>query len=331
MTFRIRSQRMIAYIPMTLILGALLLTRVPECLSQTVAITVDDLPYASGSSAPIGSNDGKTAEHINRRLLRSFSRHHIPVTGFVIGQTAEQIGIDRSRRIFGRWTRSGFDLGNHTYSHADFDSLSVSEFEYDFERNEISLGPFLHHQSQKSSYFRFPYNHTGDTKEKHDAFAKFLMAHDYRLAPCTIDNSDYEFNTTYIVALGRHDLQTAAKLRSSYIAYTAAEIDWYSRLDKHVFGHEVPHIMLLHDSQLNADTIDGVIALFERRGYHFVSLSEALQDPAYSTPETFISKFGPMWGYRWANELGVNVDGRDEPNPPKWIDEYVGESRKTAN
>ena len=71
--------------------------------------------------------------------------------------------------------------------------------------------------------------------------------------------------------------------------------------------------MLLHDSPLNADTIGEVLALFEERGYRFVSLDEALKDPAYSVPETFITKFGPMLGYRWAREK--QIKGKRQSNP----------------
>ena len=116
-----------------------------------------------------------------------------------------------------------------------------------------------------------------------------------------------------MVALARHDKSSAVRLRTDYIAYTAKEIDWYNKLDKQVFGYEVPDIMLLHDSPLNADTVDAIIALFENRGYHFITLSEALESPAYATPETYITKYGPMWGYRWAKELNVKVNGRDGP------------------
>lgn len=294
-------------------------------------MTVDDLPYASGSSKPIGPEDAKTSELINKKLLHAFSHKHIPVTGFVIEQHAEQIGIGTGRRILKQWTRPGFDLGNHTYSHADSDSLSVDHFEREIIGGESTIGPLLQRVYRKPQYFRFPYNHTGNTKEKHDAIATFLAAHGYRLAPCTIDNSDYEFNTTYVLALARHDNQTAAKLRADYLSYTAAEIDWYSKLDKQVFGYEVPHVMLLHDSQLNADTVLNIITLFQHRGYRFVTLSEALQDRAYATPDTYITKFGPMWGYRWAKELNVKVNGIDEPDTPAWISQYVKKANAGAD
>jgi hypothetical protein len=29
-----------------------------------------------------------------------------------------------------------------------------------------------------------------------------------------------------------------------------------------------------------------------------------------------------MWGYRWAKELDVKVDGRTEPEVPAWIENY---------
>jgi hypothetical protein len=33
--------------------------------------------------------------------------------------------------------------------------------------------------------------------------------------------------------------------------------------------------------------------------------------------------FGWMWGYRWAKELNVKVDGRTEPEVPAWIENYM--------
>ena len=80
--------------------------------------------------------------------------------------------------------------------------------------------------------------------------------------------------------------------------------------------------MLIHDNQLNADVIDELLTLFEKRHYRWVTLGEAEKDPVYKTPETFFTKYGPMWGYRWARELNVKVDGSLETDPPKWVTDY---------
>ena len=53
--------------------------------SRTVAVTVDDLPYAGGGHAQaISAADVAIAREINQKLLAAFRRHHVPVTGFVI-------------------------------------------------------------------------------------------------------------------------------------------------------------------------------------------------------------------------------------------------------
>ena len=310
-----------------IVLGMLVLACALEAQSRTVAITVDDLPFASGDLQPLNPGDAKAAAEVNEKILRAFATQHIPATGFVIEQHNQQLGIQVSTKILKGWIKPGFDLGNHLYSHADVNSLSVEQVEQEITQGEATIVPLLQSVSRKPQFLRFPYNHTGDSKDKHDRIATFMAARGYRLAPCTIDNTDYQFNETYVLALSRHDGLTAAKVRADYVAYTAAEIDWYTALDKQVFGYDPPHVMLLHDSRLNGDTIQDVLSLFKQRGYSFVTLAQALEDPAYSVPETYTTKYGPMWGYRWAQELQVKVNGRDEPDPPAWMDQYVKDHR----
>ncbi len=296
--------------------------------SRTVAITVDDLPLASPAS--VTPADIQIAEQVNRSFLKAFQHYHIPATGFVIEKQAEDLGLLASIEILRQWTRPGFGLGNHFYSHADMDQISIAEAEQEIVKGETTFAPLLANVSRKPEFLRFPYNHTGDTQEKHDAITAFMKLRGYRLAPCTIDTSDYEFNATYLVALARHDKQMAARIRDAYIVYSGAEIDWYTTLDKQVFGYDPPHVMLLHDSALNAATIKRVVALFKNRGYTFISLNDALKSPAYSIPES-ITSYGPMWGYRWAKELGIKVNGKDEPDPPAWIEQYRKSSPKSSS
>jgi peptidoglycan/xylan/chitin deacetylase (PgdA/CDA1 family) len=302
------------------LVSLLLSSGVVTAQTRTVAMTVDDLPFASPDS--VSPADAKEAIAVNQKILHAFARHHISAIGFVIEEQAEDLGLPVSKDILKHWIGSGFSLGNHTYSHPDVNTLTVDGIEQEIMRGETTFAPLLQKIGRRPEFLRFPYNHTGDTKEKHDAVAAFLAARGYRLAPCTIDNSDYEFNATYVLALALHDEAAAAKVRADYIAYTGAEIDWYTKLNREVLGYDPPHIMLLHDSPLNADTIEDVISLFDQRGYSFVALDEALRSPAYAIPETFITKGGMMWGYRWAAELGVKVHGRDEPDPPAWIAAY---------
>jgi hypothetical protein len=80
--------------------------------------------------------------------------------------------------------------------------------------------------------------------------------------------------------------------------------------------------MLMHDNRLNADTIDQLLQLFVDKGYRFVSLAQAESDPVYKAPDTYVTQYGMMWGYRWARERGVKLTGLHENEPPAWIGLY---------
>jgi peptidoglycan/xylan/chitin deacetylase (PgdA/CDA1 family) len=273
---------------------------------RTVALTFDDLPVVGMKTAP-------EARSINLAILNALARHHAPATGFVIDSKLQEIGAQAGAGIVQEWLRHGQDLGNHTFSHRDLNDLTLAEFENEVIRGEASTG--------KPRYLRFPFNHTGDTQEKHDAVAAFLAKRGYRVATCTIDNEDYEFARTYELMLAKKDEVSAKKLRAEYLAYTAAEIDYYNDLHKQVFGREIPQVMLLHANRLNAELIENLLQIFEQKHYRFVTLDQAQSDAAYSTPE-IVSKYGQMWGYRWAKQHEVKVNGSLETEPPTWILHY---------
>ncbi len=286
---------------------------------RTVAITVDDLPYAGHTRTGLTLGDAAIAREVNHKLLMAFKKYRVPVTGFVIGTRADSPESKSGSDILREWIRQGLDLGNHTYSHADINQLSVPEIEDEIVRGETIIAPLMKGAGRKVEFFRFPMNHTGDTRVKHDTIFAFLTLRGYKLATCTIDNSDYMYNDAYLRILAEKDKRNAQRFRLEYLAYTSSEIDYYASLNKRVLGYEPPQVMLLHDNRLNADVIKSVLALFEKKGYKFVSLVTAQSDPAYSIPDTFITQYGWMWGYRWAKELNVKVDGRLEPEPPQWV------------
>lgn len=285
---------------------------------RSVAVTFDDLPIA-------GTADAAEARSINTSILDSLDRHHVPSTGFVIEERVQEIGEAIGKQLLDQWVVRGYELGNHTFSHTISDDLTADQFTDGIITGESSFVAALSRAGKVPRYFRFPENHTGDTKDKHDAIAAFLKKRGYRVAVCTIENEDYAFNAAYLKMLSSRDGTSAAKLRADYLAYTSTEIAYYSGLHEQIFGREIPHVIVLHVNRLNADLIDKLLQLFEQKQYHFVTLDMALSDPAYQTPDTFVprfSKYGPMWGYRWAAELGIPVNGKLETEPPTWILKY---------
>lgn len=292
---------------------------------RSVALTFDDFPLASA-----GSSDRSTpaqvlseARAVNKAILRALRLHRAPAIAFVNEKQIVRDGhVAQNRAILREWIRQGHELGNHTYSHADLSELTVESFQKEIVDGEPSVRVLMSGAGNALRFFRFPFNHTGETAEKHDAIAAFLKQRGYEVATCTVENSDWVFARAYRLMVDRRDPQSIARLRADYLEYTRQEIEYYNKLNRQVFGREIPQVMVLHANRLNADMLDEVLQIFEKLDYKFVSLQEAQADPAYRTPDTFFTPFGPMWGYRWARELNVKVNGRSEPEVPAWVEKY---------
>ena len=153
---------------------------------------------------------------------------------------------------------------------------------------------------------------------------RFLADHKYEIAASTVENSDWTFDVVYFDNEHNRDAAGMQKIRVAYLKTTDEAFAYYERLSVQVFGREFPQIMLMHVNRLNADTLDDVLSLIERRGYRFVSLAEAQSDPVYRTADAYVGPDGRMWTHRWAPSKGRKDDVEHRPIPPRWVlNEYV--------
>jgi hypothetical protein len=86
-----------------------------------------------------------------------------------------------------------------------------------------------------------------------------------------------------------------------------------------IFGRDIPQTLLIHTNDITADCLDEMLKRFEARGRRFITLDEAMADPAYQTRDTDVSKFGPSWLVRFLRSLGMDVSFKDAPEPPQWV------------
>jgi len=69
-----------------------------------------------------------------------------------------------------------------------------------------------------------------------------------------------------------------------------------------------------------------VLAMLKARGYKFVSLEEAMRDPAYSLPDGYAGPGGFSWIHRWSKAKGMPDKG--EPDEPGWLREAYARLQK---
>lgn len=290
---------------------------------RRVALTFDDLPAAGLVDAPRDpALTNAAVASINRDLLAALSKVDAPAVGFVVEAHVAALGAD-GPRLLREWTHGSLSLGNHTRNHRDSNTLSIDEIDAEITGGSISAGAAMRDAGKTLCHIRFPLNHTGDTSERRAAIAALVDRHGLVAAASTIDTSDYLFDRAYGRALAANDRDLAVKVRMAYLDYSDRQIDYYAALNAKVLGYAPPEVMLLHANRLNADVMPQLLDLFAKKRYRFVTLGEAQADPAYRTSATYASKFGPMWGYRWARERGVKVDGSLETEPPAWVAEYA--------
>jgi peptidoglycan-N-acetylglucosamine deacetylase len=102
-------------------------------------------------------------------------------------------------------------------------------------------------------------------------------------------------------------------------------VDFFERRSVGVTGGEIPQILLIHANQLNADMMPSLLDMFRRRGYRFVTLSKALEHPAYRLPDDYAGTGGFSWIHRWSRTRGMPNKG--EPEPAEWVQKAFAASR----
>jgi peptidoglycan/xylan/chitin deacetylase (PgdA/CDA1 family) len=277
---------------------------------RAVAVTFDDLP-ARGDLANMRETTNK--------LLRTLTAERIHATGFVNEARVAVAGeVDERTALLAAWLDAGFDLGNHTYSHFSIDQVPLETYQADLIKGEVVTRRLLEALGRRLRYFRHPQLRTGPTPEYKAALDRLLSERGYRVAPVTVDNNDFVFADVYGRARTRGDRDTMARVASAYVPYMESVFAHFEGLSRQFLGYELPQVLLLHANELNADLMLDLVHMLRARTYTFVSLDEALEDPAYRLPEVHHPR-GLSWLHRWMLAKGLTM--QPEPVEPAFVRE----------
>ena len=265
-------------------------------------MTFDDLPVVSRAFASAVDH-----ERITRAIVAAIRAHHIPAIGFVNEGKMYRNGVADSAEIalLRQWSRGGLELGNHTYSHLDLHLVPVADYLADVARGDSLTRLVLAESGRRPRYFRHPFLHTGRSLEARAQVDSLLARRGYRVAPVTIDNGDYLFAAAYDAALGGRDSVEGRRIGRAYVDYMERVIAFYEGQSAQIVGREIPQVLLVHASLLNADYFGALATRMEQRGYAFATLDEVLADSAYRSADTYVGPAGITWLHRWALTRGM--------------------------
>lgn len=233
---------------------------------REIAITIDDLPFVgSGTNTPASL---KRTQDRFMAIVKALVDNQVPATGFVIGGAVAKNEWD----FLETFRNQGFTLGNHTYTHKSLGGMSADKYIADIERADNKLAQIM----TEPKYFRYPYLAEG-SGEKKQKVMNYLTAHQYTIAPVTIDSKDYEFNAQLYRIPYRKRAQNINQFKQRYLAYIWKQTLIAERRGKRAEGQPVKQILLIHANLLNSYCLEDIIALYKKNGYKFISLADALK------------------------------------------------------
>jgi peptidoglycan/xylan/chitin deacetylase (PgdA/CDA1 family) len=280
---------------------------------RAISITIDDLPAGAANSMT-----AKEILDMTAKLLGTLRDQKIPVVGFVNERKLYKFGeVDDRIKALQMWLDYGFELGNHTFSHASLNRVGLKNWEEEVVRGETVTKLLLAQHNMQLRYLRHPYLDVGRDLETRRQAEAFLVDRGYRIAPITMDAWDWMYAGVYEDARRRGDNALEQQLVSSYLSYTTEVFEYYEKLSRDLIGYEPKQIILLHGNWLEADHIGELLDLLRKRGYQFVTLQDALGDPAYSMPDEYVGEEGTNWIDHWAITRGRPP--KDTPVFPQWV------------
>jgi peptidoglycan-N-acetylglucosamine deacetylase len=292
---------------------------------RSIAITIDDLPAETANMMT-----GSEMVEMTTKLLTTLKEKSVPAIGFVNEQKLYKTGETDDRiKALSLWVENGFELGNHTYAHTSLNRVPLQVWEEDVVRGETVTRILLAQQKMKLRYLRHPFLDAGlDLQTRREAEA-FLSSRGYKVAPVTMDAWDWMYALAYHRARKQGDSSLQKQLVESYLSFTTTVFDYNEKLSRELFGYEPKQILLLHGNWLEAEHIGELIDLLRKRGYEFITLENALGDPAYSSPDDYVGE-GTGWLDHWAITRGHPP--QNTPVFPQWvIDKSRGMARQGDN
>ncbi|MFY0689456.1 MAG: polysaccharide deacetylase family protein [Cyclobacteriaceae bacterium] len=304
------------------LLGLALIGCWTQLVAQTpIAITIDDFPLISLDKSAVNQT------YVVEQLISHSKRFSVPAIVFV---NESKLYVDSELNEFKlsmlqEWAENGLELGNHGYAHLNYSRTDTTTYFADLIKGEIHSKRISESNGLIYQYYRHPYLHAGETAEKEIALERFLVRNGYEEAPVTIDNSDWIYSRAYDLARKEDNQTLMDSIGTSYVQYMLDKTEYFQLKSRELLGRDVKQILLLHTNNINADYLDDLLAALLERGNSFVTISEALQDPAYQLNDHIAKPWGISWVHRWSRNMEVDKSFyRGEPPCPKWIREYSG-------
>lgn len=261
-----------------LIVAVLLLLAAFPATAQDkrIAISFDDVPRHQGGFM--------TPDERAIALIAGLHQAGVEQAGFFVttGNLDQPSGKGGEARIRA-YAAAGHVIGNHSHSHGWLWNGDVAAYIADLDKAEAWLAD----KPGKRPWYRFPYLDEGRDVARRDALRAALRERWLLNAYVTVDNYDWAVDELARKAMEARQTIDLTHLSALYVETIVDTAEFNDRVAWETLGRSPAHVLLLHETDLNALFIVDLVAGLRAAGWTIITMDEAYQDPiARMEPDT---------------------------------------------
>jgi peptidoglycan/xylan/chitin deacetylase (PgdA/CDA1 family) len=235
---------------------------------REIALSFDDAPTPDGPTF--------TGAERTERILAAMAEEQ--VEGAIFFATTHGLGRAEGRERLLRYAAAGHVIGNHTASHLNLAEVSAEAFLDDVRLADETLRAL----PGFVPLFRYPHSQEGNDPATREKVRRGLAELGYGLGYFTVDAADWDVEELYEEALAKGRTADEDELRRSYLDATTHALDFYDGLARAVLHRSPKHVLLLHESDINALFLGDLLRALRAQGFTLISAQHAYDDPLFT-------------------------------------------------
>ena len=243
---------------------------------KRIALSFDDVPRFPGAFM--------TPDERTIALIAALKEAGVAQAAFFVtsGNLEQDYGKNGEARIRA-YVEAGHVIANHSYSHTHLSDSTIADYIADLDKTEAWLAG----RAGRRPWYRFPYLDEGHDLERRDAVRAALRQRGLGNGYVTADFYDWAIDDLARKAIADKREIDLRKLGDFYAETAVQAADFYDRLARETLGRSPAHVMLMHETDLNALFLEDVVAALQADGWRIIPIDEAYRDPiAQIEPDT---------------------------------------------
>jgi peptidoglycan/xylan/chitin deacetylase (PgdA/CDA1 family) len=244
--------------------------------ARRIALSFDDIPRFQGGFM--------TPDERTIALIEGLKEAGVEQAAFFVttGNLEDDYGANGAARIQA-YVDAGHVIANHSHSHEYLWNRDATAYIADLDKAEA----WLKGRPGYRPWYRFPYLDEGRDPARRDALRAALRQRGLLNGYVTVDLWDWAIDDLASKAIREKREFDLKALGELYVETIVQGAEFFDRTARATLGRSPVHVLLLHETDLNALFIPDVVAGLQAGGWTIVPIDEAYRDPiAHVEPDT---------------------------------------------